>query len=90
MEHENINMTVKDLKCILQDLPDDMAIVIPVISEDDCNQIFGFRHVRTAGVLFCEFETNYPRVLALNGAAGPTSIEEQVKDRDVVCEKILF
>lgn len=39
------NMTVKDLKEILNECPDDM----PVIDEDDANHIYGFRHVRTAG-----------------------------------------
>ena len=36
------NMYVKDLKKILNELPDDMPIIIPVIDEDDANHIYGF------------------------------------------------
>lgn len=51
-----INMTVGDLKAILNELPGDMSIIIPVIDEDDANNIFAFRHVRTAGILYDEYE----------------------------------
>ena len=46
MKGENImatNLTISELKKIVADLPDDMPVIIPVIDEDDCNQIFGFR-----------------------------------------------
>ena len=89
MEHKNVNMTVKDLRKILRGLPSDMAVVMPVISEDDCNYIFGFRHIRTAGILYSEYEPKYSRVLAVN-AARDSDISEQIKNRDAVCEKVLF
>ena len=31
----NVDMKVKDLKAILNELPDDMDVIIPVISPDD-------------------------------------------------------
>ena len=87
---ENVNMTVPDLKRIIAKLPDNMPVIIPVISEDDCNDIFGFRHVRTAGILFDEYEDD-PRVLCLNAAAYGVDIEYQVKEKiDIICEKVLF
>ena len=42
MMNECQNMYVKDLKKILNELPDDMPIIIPVINEDDANHIMVF------------------------------------------------
>ena len=85
----NINMTVSDLKQILSGLPEDMPIVIPVILEDDCNTILGLRYVRTAGVLYSEYETDQ-RVLGLNASANGVDIATQLGPRDCCCEKVLF
>lgn len=86
-----INMTVGDLKAILNELPGDMSIIIPVIDEDDANNIFAFRHVRTAGILYDEYEEKGDqRVLCLNAAADGADISTQIKSRDVICEKVLF
>ena len=52
------DMRVRDLKKIISDLPDDMVVVIPIIGEDDVNKIFGFRKVRTAGILSCSSDIN--------------------------------
>lgn len=84
------NMTITDLKEIIKDLPDDMPVIIPVIDEDDCNRIFGFRFVRTAGLLSSEGE-KYRTVLCLN-AAKEKDIADQVyfSGKDVGVEKILF
>ena len=51
-----MNMTIAELKRLISDLPDNMPVVIPVIDEDNCNYIFGFRFVRTAGMLSCDGE----------------------------------
>lgn len=87
-----MNMNVSQLKNIIADLPDDMPVIIPVIDENDCNHIFGFRHVRTAGILGCQFEA-YPdkTVLCLN-AANDQDIADQVhfSGRDVDVHEILF
>lgn len=91
MDNEHINMRVKDLKCILEQLPDDMAVIIPVIDEEDANHIYGFRHVRTAGILMSEGEQDQ-EVLCLNTAADMKDIADQVhlSGRDVVVKEILF
>ena len=85
------NMRVKNLKHILEQLPDDMAVTIPVIDEEDANHIYGFRHVRTAGVLISEGEHDR-EVLCLNAAADMQDIADQVhfSGRDVGVKSILF
>lgn len=85
------NMLVKDLKKILNELPDDMPIIIPVIDEDNANHIYGFRYVRTAGELTCEYEQDQS-VLCLNAAAYGQDIADQIhfSGRDVGVKKILF
>ena len=89
--NEYKNTRVKDLKHILEQLPDDMAIIIPVIDEEDANHIYGFRHVRTAGILISEGEQD-GEVLSLNAAADMKDIADQVhfSGRDVGVKKILF
>ena len=77
IKSEYQNMHVKDLKKILNDLPDDMPIIIPVIDEDDANHIYGFRYVRTAGELVCEGEQE-PEALCLNAAADGQDIADQI------------
>ena len=91
MTNENINMRIKDLKHILEQLPDDMAVIIPVINEEDANHIYGFRHVRTAGVLISEDEQDR-EVLCLNAAADGQDIADQVyfSGRDVGVKEVLF
>lgn len=85
-----INMTVAELKRLISDLPDNMPIIIPVIDEDDCNRIFGFCFVGTAGILSCDGE-EHRMVLCLN-AANDQDIADQVyfSGKDVNVEKILF
>lgn len=83
----DINMKVKNLKEIVNQLPDDMDVIIPVISEDDANCIWAFRHVRTAGVL--ESDGEQP-ALCLNAAADGLDISSQVKKSDVICTRLMF
>ena len=85
------DMRVKDLKHILEQLPDDMAVIIPVIDEEDANHIYGFRYVRTAGVLISEGEQDR-EVLCINAAADGQDIADQVyfSGRDVGIKEILF
>ena len=89
--NEYQNMRVKDLKQILEQLPDDMAVIIPVIDEEDANHIYGFRHVRTAGVLISDGEQDR-EVLCLNASADRYDIADQVyfSGIDVVVKEILF
>lgn len=90
-----MNMTIGDLKDRIKDLPDDMSVIIPVITEDDVNRILAFRHVRTAGILKCEYEEeNDKTVLCLNGATDDLDISSQVEqshcDPSIECEQVLF
>lgn len=71
-------MTVKDLKNILNNLSDETLIVIPVVDEEDVNNILGFRKVRTAGILGCEDE-ECKEVLCFNGAWNGQDIADQVR-----------
>lgn len=85
------DMRVKDLKQILEQLPDDMLVIIPVIDEESVNTIYGFRKVRTAGVLTCEAEEDR-EVLCLNAAYDDQDIADQVyfSGRDVDAVRVLF
>lgn len=89
------NMTVKDLKKILKTLPNDMAVIIPVITTDDANDILAFRFVRTAGILECPDEDPY-RVLCINAAADGADIGTQIGipsrkfDSLVSCVRVLY
>ena len=82
------NMTVKDLKEVLNECPDNMPIIIPVIDEDDANHIYGFRHVRTAGVLIAYGEED---AFCLN-SADEQDIADQINfsGKNVAVKSILF
>lgn len=84
-----MNMTVKILKLVLKYLPDDMDVIIPVVSEDDANYIYGFRHVRTAGVLHTMGELD---ALCINTADNGLDISTQLNNghSDIICKKLLF
>ena len=84
-------MRIGDLKTVLRDLPDEMLVVIPVVDEDDVNQISGFRKVRTAGILGCQTESEQ-EVLCLNGAADGQDIADQIhfSGQDVDVLNILY
>ena len=85
-----LNMTIAELKRLISDLPDNMPVIIPVIDEDDCNRIFVFCFVRTAGIHSCDGE-EYRTGLCLN-AANDQDIADQVyfSGKDCSVEKVLF
>lgn len=58
-------LTVKQLKDIINNLPDDTQIVIPVIDAERPDIIYGFRFVRAIGVLKDKHE-NPDTVLCIN------------------------
>ena len=90
-DSKSVNMRIGYLKSILNKLPDDMLVVIPVIDEDNSNHIYGFRKVRTVGILVCEGETDR-EALCLNTAAYEKDIADQVyfSGIDVKVKEILF
>lgn len=81
------DLTIKDLKSVVEKLPDDMLVVIPVVDEEDVNQIYGFRRVRTAGILVCNEDED---ALCLNGATPGIDISDQVtfSGRDVGVKEV--
>ena len=83
-------MTVKQLKVILKDLPDDMLVVIPSRSykENHYYIINGCNIVTTAGILVSDEEDG--RVLCLNTSESGQDIMSQIKDPFITCEKIIF
>ena len=86
-------MTVADLKSIVGDLPDEMLIVIPVVDEEDVNHIYGFRKVRTAGILECNYECEEEsKVFCINGAANGMGIADQIRfsGKDVDTVTVLY
>lgn len=87
------DLRVKDLKTILEKLPDDMLIIIPVVDENDVNNINGFRRARTVGIIEDEYEDDRDRkVLCINGAANGADIADQVhfSGRDVSVTTVLY
>lgn len=87
------DLRVKDLKSILNELPDDMIVIIPVVDENDVNNILGFRKVRTVGILEDDYEEPSERlVLCLNGAAGGYDMTDQVRfyGGDIQMGSLLF
>lgn len=85
---DTMNMKVKDLKRILEDIPDDTDVIMPVIDLDDTNYIFAFRHIRTAGILSNEYEDE--PALCLNASENGWDISSQVDDMDTECVEVLF
>lgn len=86
-----INLTVGELKDILNQIDDDeMDVIIPVVPEDDINYISGFRHVRTVGILSNPYEPK--TALCLNASICGLDISEQIKrsGNDSVCEQIMY
>ena len=89
----NDYMRVEDLKKILNGLPDEMLVVIPVVDEDDVNRIYGFRKVGTAGILEDESEAEGERkVLCLNGSANGQDLADQIyfSGKDVSINDVLY
>lgn len=89
----NNDLRVRDLKTILESLPDDMLVVIPAVDEDYVNKLYGFRRARTVGILENEDEEERDRkVLCINGACDGADIADQVRysGRDVSAITVLY
>lgn len=85
------DMRIKDLKQLIEHLPDDMLVIIPVIDEESVDHIYGFRKVRTAGILASETEQDR-EALCLNAATNDYDIADQVHfyGGDVDAVRVLF
>lgn len=84
----DVYMTVADLKRILENLSDEMAVVIPNRVDENYNILTNCVAVGTAGVLSSPYEA--ARVLCLNAIMGNAdTIVDQINDT-MVCESVLF
>lgn len=83
-------LTIKELKKIIENLPDEMIIIHPVIDEIDTNKIYGFRKIRTAGILSSDYgEPQY--VFCLNSANNMDLCDQiYFSGMDVEVESVLF
>ena len=89
------NLTVGVLKRFLEELPDDMQVVMPVIDTDNADKIYCFRHVRTAGVLKCP-GSNPEQVFCMNALNTAEDIYGQLKSSGyqtgdtITCERTFY
>ena len=85
-----INITVRDLKDILEGLPDDMEVITTVTPEDNSNYVISFKHVRTAGILSNPYEPK--PVLCIAPTESGTDMYALIEGTygDTKCEKLLF
>lgn len=94
-EDPPMNLTVSMLRKILRNCPDDMPVIIPRSSYEDCNDIYGFYHIRTAGVLEC-FSEEEPEALCLAAARGGLDISSLIGGPSyhgnelIKCKKVSF
>lgn len=82
------NLTVKDLRGIISNLPDDYEIIVPVFNRKKaCIQL---KHVRSVGVVTSKYE---PLSLCLCGTEFNKDIEKVIKKNrnlGAECTEILF
>lgn len=89
----DMNMRVKDLRAILSRIDDeDMEVAIPVLDTSDDKLIYGFRHVRTAGILANKYEIK--DVLCLSAPGDGLDMDSQLAYNGMtsmtLCKKGLF
>lgn len=90
MYERGINVTVRDLRDCLEGLPDDMDVIVPVHDEDDANVIFGYRHVRTIGVLRSPRNPEPAFCLASSANGADMYSLMELNAGDIECEKQMF
>lgn len=82
-------MTIKELKEVLQGLPDDMIVVIPNRSYEEIGYEInnGCNIISTAAILGDVYEGEL--ALCLNTSLAGQNIVDQLKDPHMFCEKLL-
>lgn len=86
-----MNVTVRDLKDMLDGLPDDMEVIVPITNEHDPNNLFGFNRIRTAGILKSPMEPDMALCLAPSlGGLDIFSLVNNSKNVVAKVEKMLF
>lgn len=85
------NVTVRDLKNMLDGLPDDMEVIVPITNEHNPNHVFGFNRIRTAGILKSPAEQDMALCLAPSlGGWDMYSLVNNSKNVAATVEKMLF
>ena len=83
-----VNMTIKDLKEIIKDIPDDTAIIFPYFEDDpDKESIDGFKYVRSAGLLTSPYATEPGLCFT---STDDELVQDQVSCTGATCIKELF
>ena len=80
------NDTVRDLKNMLDGLPDDMEVIVPITNEHNPNHVFGFNRIRTAGILKSPAEQDM--ALCLAPSLGGLDIYSLVNNSKYVIAKV--
>lgn len=77
-----LKLTVKELKELLNTVPDDYPVVIPVVDSENADCFYGFRHIRKMGILHCNLEYDDPNVFYLGTATstGNKTIRQQLDE----------
>lgn len=70
-------LTVLALKEALKDLPDDMAVVLPNVLEDDKDIITGFKYLTTMGIISNVYEPE--KALCLSSSDYGLDISGQIE-----------
>lgn len=85
------HMTVKDLKSIIEDLPNDMSVIFATFDDEDVDHVKKFYHVKTAGIVTSDYAEE--PVLVLNTSHHYKDISEQLLysgKNHVHCDKVLY
>lgn len=96
--HEDRNMTVGQLKECLKDIPDDIHVIFAVPDTVDTNHVYGYRYIRTAGILTdhlvegsgMEDATTLCLAVTAGGLDLHGLLEENKEYSHITCEKVLY
>ena len=77
-----LKLTVKELKELLDGVPDNYPVIIPCVDLENADNICGFRYVRRMGTLYCNLEYDDPNVFYLGTATstGNKTIRQQLDE----------
>ena len=77
-----LKLTVKELKELLDGVPDNYPVIIPCVDLENADCFYGFRHIRRMGILHCNLEYDDPNVFYLGTATstGNKTIRQQLDE----------
>lgn len=83
----NKNVTVKELKALLNTLPDEMNVITPIALENNPNSIQGYRQITSVGILSNEYMPE--SAVCIAALENGMNISEAAKATSAICEKLL-